>query len=324
VKAVVVSRPGGPEVLEIREVPDPSSRAGWALIRVRAFGINRSEVVTRATDSGHGVTFPRVLGIECAGEVIDAPDCEGLQPGQSVVALMGQMGKEIDGSYAELLSVPATSVIPITTSLDWSELAAIPESYGTAWGSVVNTLGLRKGQSILIRGATSSVGMAALSIARSLGATVVATTRDKKKEPSLLGAGADVVLIDGGSIATAVREALPDGATVALELVGPVTTIDSSRALAERGVVCVTGFLGNSWDFDQLTGKLGPVRLARFRSGVITRATYGSTLQRIVEGVEEGAYRPNIAGVFQLEEIAEAHRTMESNAVCGKLVAVVP
>jgi NADPH:quinone reductase-like Zn-dependent oxidoreductase len=291
---------------------------------VRAFGLNRSEIVTRASESGHGVIFPRVLGIECVGEVLDAPGQDDLRFGQTVMAVMGGMGKDIDGSYAELTTVPATSVIPISTGLSWPELAAIPESYGTAWGSVVNTLGLHQGQSILIRGATSSVGMAALSIAKSLGAITVATTRDESKRDQLYKAGADLVVIDGGEVATAVREGLGSPATVALELVGPATTADSARALQEHGVVCVTGFLGNSWDFGPLEGRLGSVRLARFRSGAINRQSYGATLQRIAEGVEDGTYAANIARTFALEDIAAAHRLMEANGVCGKIVVLVP
>lgn len=323
-RAVVVKAPGGPEVLEACEVPDPVVEAGSVLIRVRAFGLNRSEVVTRATDSGHGVSFPRVLGIECVGEVLAAPGQDDLAIGQSVMAVMGGMGKDIDGSYAELVSVPSESVIPVSTTLSWGELAAIPECYGTAWGSVVNTLGLHQGQSILIRGATSSVGMAALSLAKGLGATVVATTRDESKRDQLRNAGADLVVIDGGEVATAVREGLGGTAAVALELVGPATTADSARSLQERGVVCVSGFLGNSWDFGPLEGRLGSVRLARFRSGVINRQSYGATLQRIVEGVEDGTYSANVARSFHLADIAQAHRLMESNGVCGKIVVLVP
>lgn len=324
VKAFVVRHPGGPDVLELSDHPDPPPAEGRVLIRVRAFGVNRSEVVTRGAPDGHGVTFPRVLGLECAGEVVEAPGNDELEPGQCVIAVMGGMGKDFDGSYAELVSVPASAAIALSTTLSWPELASVPMAFGTAWGSVVHTLGLGPGQSILVRGAASSVGVAAISIAKRLGATVVATTRSESKRERLLDAGADTVLIDDGRVGAAARERFPGGLTVALELIGPSTTQDTASALVPGGVVCVTGFLGDSWDFDALAGRLGSARLARFRSGVMSAATYGTTFQRIVEFLERGELRLGIDRTFSFGELREAHEAMEANRAAGKLVVEVP
>ena len=183
--AAVVHRPGKPEVLELREVLRPKSRSGWVLIKVMAFGLNRSELFTRQGHSGSAVTFPRILGIECVGVVEAAPDSP-LEPGQKVAAVMGGMGRAYDGSYAEYTLVPEKYVMPVATALPWETLAAIPEAFLTAWGSLVTSLNVRKGNTLLIRSGTSSVGMAAATLAKSLGVTVVATTRSAAKKQALI------------------------------------------------------------------------------------------------------------------------------------------
>src|SRR5436190_16936393 len=134
-RAVVVRRPGGPEVLRLEERPIPAARPGWVGVRVRAFGLNHSELITRAGGSGDAVRFPRVLGIECVGEVAEAPDSD-LEAGRRVVAVMGGMGRDYDGGYAQYALLPASQVMPVDTTLDWPELGAIPESFGTAWGAL--------------------------------------------------------------------------------------------------------------------------------------------------------------------------------------------
>lgn len=147
--AVVVYEPGGPEVLRVEKWPIPEARPGWVLVRVRAFGLNHSELITRVDGSGDGVSFPRVLGIECAGEVVEAPGSD-LSTGQRIVAAMGGMGRDYDGGYEQYALVPASQAIPVETTLDWPHLGAIPESFGTAWGTL-EELGLHGGQSLLVQ-----------------------------------------------------------------------------------------------------------------------------------------------------------------------------
>jgi NADPH2:quinone reductase len=160
-RAVVVYEPGGPEALQLQERPVPAARPGWVLVRIHAFGLNRSELITRAGGSGDAVSFPRVLGIECAGEVVEAPGST-LQPGQRVIAAMGGMGRDFDGGYEQYALLPFSRVIPVATTLSWAELGAIPESFGTAWGTL-EQLALREGHSLLVQGGSSSVGMAAIA-----------------------------------------------------------------------------------------------------------------------------------------------------------------
>src|SRR3954465_2982197 len=174
-RAVVLDAPGPPDALTIRELPVPTPAAGWVLIEVKAFGLNRSELHTRE-GLASGVTFPRVLGIEAAGVVAQCPGGE-LATGQQVVTMMGGMGRTFDGGYAEYTCVPARQVIPFASDLDWSTLGAVPEMLQTASGSLTIGLDAQAGQSILIRGGTSSVGLAAAVLAKQRNMTVLATTR---------------------------------------------------------------------------------------------------------------------------------------------------
>ena len=323
-KAIRVHRPGGPEVLEIEELPRPEPRAGWVRIRVRAFGLNRSEMYTR---QGHSpsVQFPRVLGIECVG-VVDDTGGTDLSIGQTVAALMGEMGRAYDGGYAEYTLVPRDRVLPLRTDLTWDVLAALPETYLTAWGSLVEAMDLEVGQTLLIRGATSSVGMAAVSLAKGMGVRVLATTRDPAKADVLRQNGVDEVVIDTGRIAEDVKRRVTGGVDALLELIGPVTLLDSLRAVRRRGIVCHTGLLGNVWimeRFEPLEDIPSTVKLTTYGSSTTSAERSTAALQEIVDGVAAGRYRANIEQRFRFDEIVAAHRFMEANRGSGKLVVVV-
>lgn len=323
-QAAVVYEPGGPEVFRIEERAVPEVRPGWVLVRVRAFGLNRSELMTRAGESGAAVRFPRVLGIECVGEVADGGDGD-LERGQTVVAAMGGMGRDFDGGYEQFALLPASHVIPVRTTLPWPELGAIPETFGTAWGSL-EALDLRPGQTLLVRGATSSVGMAAITLAKQRGVRVIATTRQAAKTGALERNGADEVVIDRGEIAGAVRTKAPDGVDALLELVGPKALVDSLRALRPRARACLTGFLERRWEVDDAFAEAAAldISLQRFASSVIDRAAYGGIFQDIVNGVESGAFNVNLDRTFALAEIAAAHTYMEENRAVGKVVGLPP
>lgn len=322
-KAIVVSEPGPPEVLTLRDVPKPGIRDGWVLIRVMAFGLNRSEMFTRQGHSGAAVEFPRILGIECVGIVESAGAGSDLQPGSKVAAVMGGMGRAFDGSYAEYTAVPESQVMPIDSTLDWATLAALPETFLTAWGSLVDALELSEGDTLFIRGGSSSVGMAACTLAKSLGARVITTTRSESKRSALEANGADHVVIDSGSIAPDVRALVPEGVSHVLELVGTTTLLDSLQAAAPRGIVCNTGILGNAWTLEKfapMEAIPSTVRLTTFKSDTVDAAGATEALNKIVRAVEDGRVRVRVDRVFELDELAEAHRYMESNQAMGKLV----
>ena len=251
-RAIVVERPGGPEVLELREDwPRPQVVPGNVLVRVKAFGLNRGEVYTRL---GHSpsVRFPRVLGIECAGVVEAAPET-GFEPGQTVVATTGGMGRAFDGSYAEFVSVPASSVHAVSTELDWSHLAAVPEAFHTAWGALELGLRLEAGHSLLIRGGTSAVGLLAADYASAHGLVVLSTTRSKAKARRLEEFGVSHAIVGDDQIAATVRTLVPDGVDGMFDLVGTRVLKDSFDCVRRGGILCMAGILGGEWTLKEFT-----------------------------------------------------------------------
>jgi len=323
-RAVVLSGPGPVEHLVVQERPMPAERAGWVRIRVEAFGLNRSELHTRL-GLAEGVTFPRVPGIECAGVVDAAPAETGWAPGQKVVAMMGGMGRTFDGGYAEYTSVPASQVIPIETDLSWEIAGALPEMVQTAYGSLTTALALSAGQSLLVRGGTSSVGMAAIALAKQLGATVFATTRSQDRVPELTRHGVDHPIVDTGRVAEAVRAIAPEGVDAALELVGTPTLQDTLRSVRVHGTVCFTGMLSNEWivkDFYPIGYIPTGVRLTAY--GGDASDLPREVIQRLLDDIEAGRLSIAIHKVYDgLGSIREAHRDMESNRAVGKLVVRV-
>jgi NADPH:quinone reductase len=236
-RAIVITKPGGPEVLEIQEVADPVPGEGEVLIEVKAFGINHAETHMR---KGEWPEATPISGIEAVGTV--ASDASGvLAEGTKVLTIMGGLGRTRSGSYANYTVAPAANVVPIDTMLDWPELAAIPESYATAWLSLHGNLELRAGQTLLVRGGTSALGQAAVNIGRELGARIIATTRSESRTALLRSLGASDVVIDDGSIAGKVREVVPGGADRVLDLVGNSVLRDSMQAVAVMGRVCQAG-----------------------------------------------------------------------------------
>jgi NADPH:quinone reductase-like Zn-dependent oxidoreductase len=311
-------------VLEVRKLPVPAVRDDWSLVQVKGAGLNRSELRTR---QGHApnVMFPRVLGIECVGIVAASTD-PGLPEGTTVAAVMGEMGREFDGGYAEYALLPNSLLMPVTTTLPWEVLAALPETYLTAQGSL-DALGLVPGGQgrLLIRGGTSSVGMAAASIASGHGVETAATTRRQDKVDALTAAGVDHVLVDdGGSLAASVHVVWPEGPDHVLDLVGASTLPDSLRLVRRGGTVCMAGSL-SGWlipDFEPIAMIPSGTKLTAFHSDNVKGSAGRTVLQRVVHEVEAGVYRPNVDRVFGLDDIVAAHQYMENNQATGKLVVV--
>jgi NADPH:quinone reductase len=318
-RAVVLDAPGAPSALAIRDLPIPAPSPGWVLIQVKAFGLNRSELHTRL-GLAVGVTFPRVLGIEATGVVAECPGGE-FAPGQQVVAMMGGMGRTFDGGYAEYTCVPATHVIPFASKLDWATLGAVPEMLQTAYGSLTVGLDAQPGQTLLVRGGTSSVGMAAAVLAKRSGSTVLSTTRNPAKADALRGIGVDHVIVDDGSVAEQVRAIIPDGVHGTLELVGAPTLRDSLRATRVHGVVCFTGMLSNEWiipDFYPIDVIPKGVRLTAY--GGDASDLPAAVLQDYLDAVANGDAVVPVGHVFRLDEIVAAHTAMQENRYSGKLV----
>lgn len=321
-QAYVTSEPGGPERLELRTIPRPQPRDGWVLIRVRAFGLNRSEWFTRRGESP-SVQFPRVLGIECAGEVVAAPGSE-LPVGQRVVAMMGGMGRQFDGSYAEYVVVPLQNVFPLQTHLEWRRLAALPEMLQTVHGSLHVGLEIERATNILVRGGTSSIGFAAISLARWAGLEVTATTRNAARAGELNAAGATHVIVDDGVIADKARAIHPDGYDRILELIGTATLLDSLQAACRGGIVCMTGILGGKWvlkDFQPMGDIPTGVKLTSYSGEASDIAR--ETLQRYVSLVESNELVLKLGPYFHFANLREAHTVMDENMANGKIVIVM-
>lgn len=321
-RAVVVDGPGAPEVLQLRSVPVPTPRAGEVLIRVRAFGLNRSELHFRQGVAYTG-GFPRIPGIEAVGIVESAPAGE-FAAGTQVATLMGGMGRVFDGGYAEFVLVPAVQVIPFRSELPWEILGAVPEMLQTAAGSLDVGLQAADGQTLLVRGGTSSVGMAIAVLAKLRGLTVLSTTRNPASADALRKLGVDHVLIDAGHIAAKVRDLVPAGVDGAVELVGTNVLRDTLHATRTGGSVCFTGMLADEWtihDFYPMDWLPNGVRLTAY-SGEASDLS-SDALQSYLDAAAAGRAVVPVGRVYRLEEIVRAHHDMEANVVGGKGVVVL-
>ena len=274
---------------------------------------------TRRGDSP-GVVFPRIQGIECVGIVEEDPS-NNFSQGQQVAAIMGGMGRFFDGGYAEYTLAPLEILFPFKSKLSWEILGAIPEMFQTVTGSLNQALEIKSGETLLIRGGTSSIGMLACQLAKIRGLTVLSTTRNSEKKQALLDNGVNHVIIDNGTIHEEVRKLYPEGVNKVLELIGTTTLKDSLRCIATRGIVCMTGILGNEWTMKEFTPmgdipSLGRLTVYMGESKNLSK----ELLQGFIDEVEKGNIKINIDKVFKLSEVPTAHQYMEDNRAKGKVV----
>ena len=337
-KAVVIHEAGGPEVLKIESLPIPTPAEDEVLIRIKAFGLNRSELFTRQGHSPN-VPFPRVLGIEAAGVVEKCPSGK-FKPGQKVASAMAGMGREFDGGYAEYTCPKAANTQLLDTNLDWTIVGAVPEMLQTSYGSLFKALKLQKGDRVLVRGGTTSVGLAAAAIAKDYGCFVAGTTRNSNKATAELmqKSGVQQVIIDDGKVAEQVKN---DKFDKVLELIGTTTLKDSLQCAKEGGIVCMTGivgkhdrisatfgifaddFAGNAWAFKEFAPmEVIPhtVSLTVYSGGPDEFMT--TPLNDLLKQIEAGSMPVSVGKVFKIDQIVEAHDTMEKNLARGKIVVL--
>lgn len=279
------------------------------------------------------VALPRVLGIECVGIVESALDAgQEIPSGSVVMAALGGMGRMFDGSYAEYCLAPAANVIPVAKSegdlkVKWEVLGALPELLQTAHGCLFRSLNLKNGDRVFIRGATSSVGLAAISLAKHTGAEVVASTRKPDNEAMLKEAGADYVLIDkDNKLQEIIKDSYPSGAVdKLLDLVGAVTAADSIRCLAPGGICCSAGTLGGQWAIPNfIPNFMLPIGRYLTSYGEQTFKRENAPWEELLSLVESGEVKIKLGKVYWgLERVVEAHEIMERNEARGKVVIVV-
>ncbi|AZA55224.1 zinc-binding alcohol dehydrogenase family protein [Chryseobacterium sp. G0201] len=320
-KAAVLYRAGGPENLRLEKREIPLPKQDQVLVKIKAFGLNRSEIMTRKGYS-ESIHFPRILGIECVGEIVEDPSDE-FQKGQKIAAFMGGMGRDFDGSYAEFAVLPKSIISSFESDLPWETLGALPEMFQTVYGSLHSALKIKKGETILIRGGTSSIGLLAAEFAKSKGLKVISTTRDINKTNLLIENGADEVLIDDGDLSQQISNQNLKIDKI-LELVGTSTLKDSLISVVRGGIVCMTGMLSEQWsikDFAPMDHIPAATFLTVYDSGHMR--VEGKYFQDFINEIENGNIHPKIKKVFKLDEIVEAHIFMESNSGGGKIVVVL-
>jgi NADPH:quinone reductase-like Zn-dependent oxidoreductase len=324
-RAIVRETYGGPEQLRIRDLDIPAVSNGDVRIRVRAFGINRAETYMRRGAWGE---VDRISGIECVGE-IDMDPSGTFARGQRVAAIMGGLGRTRPGSYAEYTCAPRSNVFAIDTTLSWPELAAIPESFATAWWCLFKTLVVERGQTLLIRGAASALGRAAIALAADAGLDVVASTRSASKVESLRTLGAKDVILEDTEFVTRARALRPAQFDRVLELVGNKVVRESLQLVKPGGALCLAGFLAGLDPVDGFNPMFdlpSDVRFSFFGSFVLGSdgyRTHDIPMQAIVDGVTHGRLVAKPARVLPFDAIAEAHRLVESNSVEGKVVVEI-
>lgn len=314
-KAVKIYQAGGPEQLIYQDEPMPDVKDGWSLVKIKGFGINHSEIFTREGKSP-SVQFPRILGIECVGEVAQS-STPALEVGQKVVSIMGEMGRAFDGSYAEYVLLPNEQIYPVHTDLDWTTLAAIPETYYTAFGSL-QQLRIAPQDRVLVRGAGSGVGVAFAQLLKAQFPHIVlhGSTRNPAKAARLQAVRFDEVITEAdGKLQT------DQSYDKILELVGSATLRDSFSHINEQGIVCNTGQLGNIWyvnDFDPIIELKNNSYPTAFYSGNVSQAK----LDAMFDYIRQFNVKILIERVFTLEQVPEAHRFLQSADGFGKVVVM--
>ena len=323
-KAVIAKQPGGPEVLQLVDIDPPQTQNGEVKIRVKAFGLNKAESYYRS--GNYGTFVPgQALGIEAVGEITEDPSGT-FNIGQKVATAMGGMMFARHGGYAEYITVKSSNVVAIDSDLSYENLAALPEAYLTVWGALDKNLQIAEGQTLLVRGATSSIGLTAITYAKLRGLSVVATTRNANSIDKLKSLGADHVVLDDGAIHEKVKSIVTNGVDNALEIIGAATVKDTLKCVRPWGHVVVVGLLSGPPVLESfnLMGDLpGTVKLSFFSSGLLGTDALPlkeTPLNSIADQVARGRIPSTIGKTFNIEDIQEAHRLLDRGTANGKIV----
>lgn len=323
-RAAIITRPGGPEVLEIREVPRPLPREHEVLVQVRASALNRADLFQRAgrypAPPGAPADIP---GLEIAGEVADVGGAVTLwQPRDRVFGILG------GGGNAEFAVVHELELARVPPALSWEQAAAVPEAFITAHDALVTQAAMQRSERVIVHAVGSGVGLAAVQLVRALGGSSFGTARTEEKVSRAreLGLDAGATVTDPTVIPDLVRKwSGGEGANVALDLVGGAYLPATVEAMAPRGRIVLIGLLAGR----SATVNLGAVlsrrlvirgTVLRTRSAAEKAAATAAFARDVLPLLERNAVRPVVDSVFPLERIAEAHALLEGNQTFGKVV----
>jgi NADPH2:quinone reductase len=321
-RAVIAEGSGGPEVLKLLERPVPQPKEGEILVRVRAAGVNRPDVIQRQGGYPPPPGAPDILGLEIAGEVVGSdPNANRFPAGAKVMALVA------GGGYADYVVVHESNALPIPDELSFEEAGALPETYFTVWTNVFERGGLKPGETLLVHGGTSGIGTTAIQLAKAFGSTVIATAGTAEKCEACLRLGADAAInYREQDFVTVVKEATDKrGADVILDMVGGDYIPRNHEAAAQDGRIVQIAFLKGSkveLDFRRLMLKRLTHTGSTLRSrSVAEKASIAQGLEaRVLPLLEQGRCKPLIDSTFALEDVAKAHARMDGGEHIGKIV----
>lgn len=325
--AIIVRKPGGPEVLEWAEVPDPSAGSGEVVLDVVASAVNRADLIQR---QGHYRPPPgasEIIGLECAGRIVQLGEgVTGWSVGDEVCALLA------GGGYAQQVAVPAAQLLPVPSGVDLVTAAGLPEVACTVWSNVATAGRLRAGETFLVQGGSSGIGTHAIQVARALGARVAATAGAPDRLQRCRDLGADIVIDYHDDIAAELKEATDGhGADVILDNMGAKGLAANLDALAPDGRLLIIGLQGGGTaelDIGALLRKRGSVTAMGLRGRPVDgRNGKGAVVAEVVEHVwpmiADGRVKPVVHAAVPMPEAAEAHRQLEAGGVVGKLLLTV-
>ncbi len=320
--AIVFTAFGDPSVLHHEAVPKPIPTSDEVLIQVKAFGLNHAEMHMRL---GEWDEWNPISGLECVGLVASDPSGT-FAAGTKVLGIMGGMGRSRPGSYGEFVTIPIENVVKVETSLKWEELAAIPEVYSCAWSCLFTVLDVHKDERLLIRGATSTIGQAAVNLAVNAGVRVTATTRRKERFEMLKKMGVEHAILEENPLS---QHFVPDNKfDKTLNLIGNSALLDSISLTRAGGRMLQAGWLGGLApvvDFNPMVEMDSGVHFSLFHSKVLASKEFPLSaipLQEIVSNIERGEWDAKPTYVFGYEEIQEAHRVLGGHDAGGKIVIV--
>ena len=317
-RAVVVNEPGGVDALEVVERPDPEPGPGEVLIRVRAAGVNRPDLLQRQGLYQPPPGATEILGLECSGEVAAlGADVSGFTVGDQVCALLG------GGGYAELVAVPAGQVAPAPEGIDLVDAAGLMETTCTVWSNVVMIGGLEAGQRLLVHGGASGIGTSAIQVATALGARVATTVGSAAKADVCRELGADIVVnYREQDFAEELRDDLAD---VVLDIIGAKYLASNIAVLAPGGRLVIIGMQGGTkaeLDIAALMRRWGSVTgtLLRPRPLEEKAEIVAQTVEHVWPMIADGRVRPIVHATFPLADVAQAHQVLEDSTHIGKVL----